>query len=174
MAKKAAKITQTQHAVMTYIKAALEMGKIPEAKEQLSTFLTQRGSSAEGLYLMYWCEKLDHNMEAAAKWEKLAKTKDPNIASKIEIKPVDLSRMREEMRRVRDEQGLATPEEKPKVDVAPAGSAPKGETAGSLQVAPQKANPGASTSSTIPANNSSAAKLPSSSAASSPNQPSTK
>ena len=104
-AKRAAKITQTPHAVMTYIRAALEMGKIPEAKEQLSTYLTQRGSTAEGLYLMSWCEKLDHNMDAASKWEKLAKQKDPNIANKVEIKPVDLSRMREDMRRVREEQG---------------------------------------------------------------------
>jgi tetratricopeptide (TPR) repeat protein len=174
IAKRAAKITQTPHSAMTYIKAALEMGKIPEAKEQLSTFLTHRGSSAEALYLMYWCEKLAHNMEAASKWEKLAKLKDPNIASKVEIKPVDLSKMRENMRRVRDQQGLTTPKDTQKVDVAPAGNAPNaGAPASSTPIAPRKgtAPNGNSSSATVPATNAPAGGVPSSSAAPSAKQP---
>jgi tetratricopeptide (TPR) repeat protein len=127
-AKQAATVTQTPHAVLTYVKAALEMGKIPEAKEKLSTFLTQRGSSAEGLYLMYWCEKLDHNMDAAKKWEQLAKIKDPDIANKVEIKPVDLTQMRAEMRKAREERGLTTPEDKPKLNGAPASDIPANDT----------------------------------------------
>jgi tetratricopeptide (TPR) repeat protein len=164
-AKKAAKITQTPHAVMTYIKAALEMGKIPEAKEQLSTFLTQRGSTAEGLYLMHWCEKLDHNMEAAEKWEKLAKLKDPNIASKVEIKPVDLSRMREEMRKTRNEQGLSTPGDKARG--AATGSATDGgpppknaPVAPSNGAVPNDNNPARPPASDAPASNTPAGTVP--------------
>ena len=153
---------------MTYIKAALEMGKIPEAKEQLSTFLTQRGSTAEGLYLMYWCEKLDHNMEAAEKWEKLAKLKDPNIASKVEIKPVDLSRMREEMRRARDEQGLSTPGGKAD-GAATGGAIDGGRPANNVQVAPSKGaaptngnNPAMTPAGDAPASNTAAGTVPAS------------
>jgi hypothetical protein len=164
-AKQAAKVTRTTHAVLTYVKAALEMGKIPEAKEQLSTYLSERGSSAEGLYLMYWCEKLDHNEDAAKKWEKLAKTKDPDIAGKVEVKPVDLSEMRAEMRRVREEQGLSTPEDKTVKGNNTATSATKPTATGTpVSSTPVTKTPPANAPATLPESNVPASNVPAASA----------
>jgi len=67
-------------------------------------------------------------MDAAKKWEQLAKIKDPDIANKVEIKPVDLTQMRAEMRKAREERGLTTPEDKPKLNGAPASDIPANDT----------------------------------------------
>ncbi|HEY9760497.1 MAG TPA: tetratricopeptide repeat protein [Oculatellaceae cyanobacterium] len=118
-AKTAATITRSLRANQLYIILALELGKIDEAKKHLDNFIKSRGTSPEAVYLLSIAEKMDHHDAEAQKLEAAALKVDPKIKEKIVVKPVDLSEMRNEMRKQHRQMTIPSLEPKLPANAAP-------------------------------------------------------
>jgi tetratricopeptide (TPR) repeat protein len=90
-AKKAIKIVPGLKPRYNYIRAALELRKVSEAKQALKSLLSGDTKSAECSYLWYWAEKLDHQESSAKLWKEQALKIDPAIESKFPIVPLAIN-----------------------------------------------------------------------------------
>jgi hypothetical protein len=126
---------------VTYIRAALELGRVEAALSRLEKVLPREGTNAEALLCMSYAMHLLGEEKAAHMWETKALDQDPKIKDKVKIKPVD-----KEAERPNDLGHASAKAKKPVAVFAPAGQTPS--TAAPSTTAPSTAAPSTAAPST--------------------------
>ena len=100
-AKLAAKISRSLKSHYLYSLMAIDLGKYAEAKESLETLMKARGALPEAMYMLAYTERMLHDEAGYKELSQAALKLDPNVASKVHIRPVDLTEMRKELSKPR-------------------------------------------------------------------------
>ncbi len=97
VAKRASKVTRSLKANLLYGLLTIELGKVAEAKQHLEALIKSRGPIPEACFLLAYADRMIHDDVSAKKLEAVARAADPNIGSRIKIRPVDLTEMRKRL-----------------------------------------------------------------------------
>jgi tetratricopeptide (TPR) repeat protein len=88
-AKTGMHVTLSSHVNLTFVHAALELGRVQAALSRLEKIMVKESRNAEALLYMSYSMHLLGKESLAQEWEKRALALDPHIKEKIKIKPVD-------------------------------------------------------------------------------------
>jgi hypothetical protein len=134
-------VTLSSHVNLTFVRAALELGRVQAALGRLEKILIKESRNPEALLYMSYSMHLLGKESVAQEWEKRALALDPHIKEKIKIKPVDKEAEHPtDIGRGGPTRATLAPKAKSQPNLAPAKPLPTG---GQTQVTPSggSANP---------------------------------